>query len=246
MSTRIRHIKQKLGNKFHQPGTLFSFTGSGLSTWIWHIIQKWESDFQRPGTQFSFNGSMLSSLIWHIIQNLGSNFQIPVTRWRLLDLGCLPGSDFTEFRRTISSGYYLLVGARFPFTGSGLSTQIRRIILKLGNNFRGPGVQFSFTGSGLSTWIRCIIQKLGQQFQETGSKVLDYWTRVVFPDPAYFAGPGLSYPDPSCIPKLGKQFLGTEAQFSFTGPGSVPGSSILYRNLEKSVQIGNTVLIYWI
>ena len=83
---------------------------------------------------------------------------------RLLDLGCLPGSDFTEFRRTISSGYYLLVGARFPFTGCGLSTQIRHIILELGNNFRGPGRQFSFTGSGLSTWIRCIIQKLGQQF----------------------------------------------------------------------------------
>ena len=38
LSTRIRHIKQKLGNKFHQPGTLFSFTGSELSTWIWYII----------------------------------------------------------------------------------------------------------------------------------------------------------------------------------------------------------------
>ena len=155
-------------------------------------------------------GSGMLYRIWEVIsrdQEQGS---------RLLDLGCLPGSDFTEFRRTISSGYYLLAGARFPFTGSGLSTQIRRIILELGNNFRGPGVQFSFTGSGLSTWIRCIIQKLGQQFQETGSKVLDYWTRVVFPDPAYFAGPGLSYPDPSCIPKLGKQFLGTETRFSFT------------------------------
>ena len=55
----------------------------------------------------------------------------------LLDLGCLPGFDFTEFRRTISSGYYFLVGAQFPFTGS---TQIRCIILELGNNFRGPGV----------------------------------------------------------------------------------------------------------
>ena len=149
--------------------------------------------------------------IWEVIsrdQEQGS---------RLLDLGCLPGSDFTEFRRTISSGYYLLVGARFPFTGSGLSAQIWCIILELGNNFRGPGVQFSFTGSRFLPGSSVLYRNWNNNFKRPGTKFS-------------ITGPGLSsqiqhiLQDPGCLAqihhlyqKLGKQFFETETRFSFTG-----------------------------
>ena len=185
-------------------------------------------------------GSGMLYRIWEVIsrdQEQGS---------RLLDLGCLPGSDFTEFRRTISSGYYLLVGARFPFTGSGLSAQIQRIILELGNNFRGPGVQFSFTGSRFLPGSGVLYRNWDNNFKRPGTKFS-------------ITGPGLSsqiqhiLQDPGCLTqihhlyqKLGNNFLRPKHGSHLHDPGSVPGSSIFYRNWENSVQIGNTVRICWI